>query len=479
MDTGKKQKTHSSTVRELMAGVDFVVPFDPSDKDSPKGIPINFDNAATTPAFKSVLAAIESEMNTYAAIGRSKGAKSSISTGRYEEYRKTVLQFFGARAKEGSPEKYSVSYTYSATDGMNRLANMLLRDKKDLVVSTRMEHHANDLPWRNRGTVLHAELDGHGRLDLDEVQRLLTENSGKIQVVTATAASNVTGYVNDVHEIARLAHKHGAKIVVDGAQIAAHKPFRMYGEDAAGDIDFFVFSAHKIYAPFGGGAIVGLKDELDKAPPAWRGGGNVSLVSDETDRLLDSPERHEAGSPNYFGVVAMQQAMKEIMSANIGGFDYVVEHEVGLLKKVVDAMREMPEIKMYNFCADPDCAWCGEDAFAKNRVGVVVFNVKGMSSQTVAKDLALKGVALREGAFCAHPYAARLMGVSDEQMRRAGGPPRMLRLSFGIYNTEEEAEAFLKALQGLVAANADRAAAFGVEAADWAAPVKSLDRGVS
>lgn len=175
----------------------------------------------------------------------------------------------------------------------------------------------------------------------------------------------------------------------------------------------------------------------------------------------------------------MQQAMQEIMSTQIGGFEYVVKHEVNLLKKVVGAMQEMPEIKLYNFCSDPNCPWCSEERFDKNRVGVVVFNVKGMPSRTVAKALARKGVALREGAFCAHPYVARLMDVSDEQMKRAGGPPRMLRISFGIYNTEDEADSFLKALQELIAASADRAVGFGVGATEWTAPVKSLDRGVS
>lgn len=229
-----------------------------------------------------------------------------------------------------------------------------------------------------------------------------------MKLVSITAASNVTGYVNDVHDIARRAHKYGAKIVVDGAQIAAHKPFSMRGKTPDEDIDFFVFSAHKVYAPFGGGAIIGLKDELEIAPPAWRGGGNVQVVTDETVRLLEPPDRHEVGSPNYFGVVAMHQAMKEIMSDQVGGFDYLVRHEMQLLGKTVDAMRQMPEVEMYDFCTDPACPTRDKcNQLGSDRVGIVVFNVKGISSRVVAKELAQKGIATREGAFCAHTYAAR------------------------------------------------------------------------
>ncbi len=449
---GSVRAMDDSGIRSLMAGVDHEVSFEPDNPESVKGIPVNFDNAATTPAFKSVLNAIADEMNTYAAIGRSYGSKSTISTERYNEYRDTVLKFFGADAKRGQDDKYTVIYVNNTTDGINRLSQMLVRDKNDLVITSRMEHHANDLPWRNRATVLHAEVDDHGRLDIDEVQRLLVENAGKVKLVSITAASNVTGYVNDVHDIARRAHKYGAKIVVDGAQIAAHKPFSMRGKTPEEDIDFFVFSAHKLYAPFGGGAIIGLKDELEMAPPAWRGGGNVQVVTDETVRLLEPPDRHEAGSPNYFGVVAMYQAMKEIQSDRVGGFDYLVRHEMQLLGKTVDALRTMPEVVMYNFCTDPACPTRDKcDQLGSERVGLVVFNVKGISSRVVAKELAKKGIATREGAFCAHTYAARLMNVSEDQLKRRGHPPRMIRVSFGIYNSEEEVDYFLDTLKEIIA----------------------------
>lgn len=478
MDTKQSPKTESNSIRSLMAGVDYVLPFEPDNPDSATGIPINFDNAATTPAFKAVLESINDEMNTYAAIGRSFGAKSSISSKRYDAYRETALRYFGAQPRKGGQAKYSVSYVNGATDGFNRLANMLIRNKDDIVITTRMEHHANDLPWRNVATVLHAEVGPHGELDYDEIFRLLVENAGRVRVVSVTAASNVTGMVNDVHWIAGEAHKYGAAIVADCAQIAAHKPFSMYGETEEQDIDFAVFSAHKIYAPFGGGGIVGVREQLALLPPSWHGGGNVALVTDDTERLLDPPERHEPGSPNYFGVVAMHRAMEEILSDKVGGFDYLVKHEVELLDKIVQAMRDMPEIILYNFCSDPDCEWCKPENYPAKRVGVVAFNVRGMSSRVVAKQLAAKGIALREGAFCAHTYVARLMDVADAKILRAGGPPRMLRLSFGIYNTREEVDSFLAALRQVTGASLDGMGAIAGDA-DWAAPTKNLERGVS
>lgn len=441
----------TADVRALMAGVDYEVAFDPHDPESAKGVPVNFDNAATTPALKSVIDAITEEMNTYAAIGRSHGAKSTISTDRYEQYRRTVLTFFGADAAPGREDKYAVVYVNNTTDGLNRLSSMLLDSKDDLVLTTRMEHHANDLPWRDKGTVIYADVDSHGRLDMDEVRRLLVENSGKVKYVAVTAASNMTGFVNDVHAIARLAHKHGARIVVDGAQIAAHKPFSMFGKTEEEDIDFFVFSAHKIYAPFGGGAIIGVKDILERVPPAWHGGGNVSLVTDSTERLIGPPDRHEAGSPNYFGVVALHRALEDIMSDKIGGFDYMVDHEMRLLERMVNGLRRLPEVRMLNFCADPSCPTHADgNILDGDRVGIVVFNVDGMSSRAVAKALALRGFALREGAFCAHVYASRLLDVSEEKLKRVGHPPRMLRISFGMYNNEAEVDAFLKALAEII-----------------------------
>jgi len=247
-------------IRKMMFGVNTLV-----ELDNGELMPaINLDNAATTPPFKKVVTEIEQQLLCYGSIGRGKGQKSEHSTDIYVEGRDIVKDFVGA-----ADDRYTVFYTNSTTDGMNKLASALIESSEDIVLTTRMEHHANDLPWRERAKVVYAEVDELGRLIIDDMEKLLIKYEGTIKYVSVTAASNVTGYVNDVHAIAKLAHQYGAKIIVDGAQIVAHRAFSMTGETPEEDVDFFVFSAHKMYSPFGGGAVVGLTDGAYSAILWW------------------------------------------------------------------------------------------------------------------------------------------------------------------------------------------------------------------
>ncbi len=211
---------------------------------------INFDNAATTPALQPVADAVNEELKMYGSIGRGFSQKSDHSTDLYNATREKVLNFVGA-----DPESYTCFYVNNTTDGLNKLASALVESEDDVVLATRIEHHANDLSWRERCHVIYAEVDGLGRVMYDDIERLLKENDGKVKYVAVTAASNVTGYVTDVNRVAKMAHEHGAKIV-------AHRKFSMLGGTPEENIDFFVFSAHKMYSPFGGGAVVGLTEEL-------------------------------------------------------------------------------------------------------------------------------------------------------------------------------------------------------------------------
>ena len=195
---------------------------------------INFDNAATTPALQPVVDEVESELAMYGSIGRGFSQKSNHSTDLYNATRDKVLSFVGA-----DPERYTCFYVNNTTDGLNKLASALIESEDDLVLATRIEHHANDLSWRERCRVIYAEVDELGRVDYEDLERMLEAND--VDYVTVTAASNVTGYVTDVHRVAAMAHKHGAKIVVDGAQIVAHRSFSMVGQTEEENIDFFVF----------------------------------------------------------------------------------------------------------------------------------------------------------------------------------------------------------------------------------------------
>ena len=259
----------------------------------------------------------------------------------------------------------------------------------------------------------------------------------KVKYVAVTAASNVTGYVTDVHRVAKLAHKYGAKIIVDGAQIVAHRKFSMIGETPEENIDFFVFSAHKMYSPYGGGAVVGLTSVLNKHMPEFYGGGIVTIVTDKEQNYKDAPASYEAGSPNYPGVVGLGKAIDILQEV---GFDAISEHEQKLVRRLIDGILKMDNAVVY-----------GDTEDISDRVGVVTFNLTDVNSMHLAMKLSEKGVATRRGAFCAHTYVWRLLGVSDEAAKELvecgeGGTPGMIRVSFGIYNTEEEVDEFLSIL---------------------------------
>ncbi len=415
-------------IREYVLGLDTPVEL----ADGSTAPMINFDNAATTPALKAVQDAIEEELKMYGSIGRGFSQKSNHSTDVYNATRDKVLDFFSA-----DPELYTCFYVNSTTDGLNKLASALIESKDDLVLTTRIEHHANDLSWRERcNKVLYAEVDEQGRVIYDDIEKLLKKN--KVKIVSVSAASNVTGYVNDVHRVAKLAHKYGAMIVVDGAQIVAHRKFSMMGDlnDPTDDIDFIAFSAHKMYSPYGGGAVVGLTSELNKHVPTFYGGGTIKVVGDDWRILKDAPAVYEAGSPNYPGVVGLGKAIDVLSTI---GMDKIEAHEKVLNRKIIDGLKKLDNVIIY-----------GDTENIDDRVGVVTFNFSDINTYFISQKLSeIGGVATRRGAFCAHPYVWRLMGISDEtaksfenctDVNTAG----MVRVSFGIYNNEQDVDKFLE-----------------------------------
>lgn len=412
----------NNSLRDLFIGLNKRVPI----FDKNKIIPINFDNAATTPVFRSVINKITESCELYGSIGRGLGQKSEYSTKQYNDCRDYILDFFNA-----SKYKYTVIFVNNTTEGINRLSNILIENKNDIIITTRMEHHSNDLPWRGKCNLQYIEVDENGRLKLDELQYLLEKYNGLVKYVTITAASNVTGYMNDLSYISKLVHSYNAKLIVDGAQIVAHKKIDI----TADSIDFLVFSAHKMYAPFGSGAIVGLKEDFERLAPDFKGGGTVETVLDNSEILLPPPEKDEAGSPNFFGAIALVQAMKEL--ENIG-FDLIEENEKILLKRTLDGLNCINEVITY-----------GDNDNISDRLGIVVFNIDGMYNAEVAKLLAnLRAIAVRQGAFCAHPYVKRLLGLTDlEASRHLVDPgckmPGMVRASFGLYNSIKEVDIFL------------------------------------
>ena len=420
-----------SNYRYLFDGVDLTIKL----SDGAYVTPICFDNGATTPPFKCVNKEIMKHMQMYGSIGRGKGPKSEYSTRVYEKCREYIKQYFNI----AGDNKYTVIFTKNTTEGMNLLANTLINSKCDKVLTTRMEHHANDLPWRYTSNVIYVDVDKEGKVNIGDIEDALINHKGEIKYVTITGASNVTGYVNPINDIARVAHKYGAKIIVDAAQLAPHREINMKGTGNNDSIDFLALSSHKMYAPYGSGVVIGLTEDLKNKEPFLKGGGAVDLVFDYDIYWSEPPSKFEAGTPNYLGAIALYTAMNKLKEI---GFDKIQEHEELLKNRLLDGLEGMNRIVLYG-------------TRESDRLGVVPFNIDGINYENVADRLSyIRGIGVRQGAFCAHTYVRRLLGISDEEAQallsrdcKAAG---MIRASFGLYNTCQEVDEFLDTLDFMI-----------------------------
>ena len=352
--------------RNMFLGVDVKFKLENGNKITP----IGFDNGATTPPLRCVFDDVYNNLLIYGSIGRGQGIKGELSTRKYEESRNKVLRFFNSQ----DTDTYTVIYTKTTTESLNILANILIKDKNDKVLTTRMEHHANDLPWRKQATVEYVDVDKLGRINLDDIENKLKKSSPNIKIVSITGSSNVTGYINPIHDIARLAHEYGAKIVVDAAQLVAHREIDMKGKNPMEQIDFLVLSGHKVYAPFGSGLIVGLVKDLDVKEPFLKGGGCVDYVFDDKVIWSTPPSLHESGSPNFIGSMAMVRALEELKNI---GFEKIYNHERKIKDYLIEEMEKIDNVIMY-----------GDTRNTQDRLGVIPFNIKNKDCYEVANEFA-------------------------------------------------------------------------------------------
>lgn len=399
---------------------------------------INFDNAATTPPFKKVMEKVNEFSEFYSSIHRGSGFKSNISTEIYEQCKEIVMGFVGA-----DKEYNTVIFVKNATEALNKVAAIFNFCDGDIIICSRMEHHSNDLPWRRKAEVHYIDIDENGILNLSHLEMLLKLYGNRVKLVTVTGASNVSGYINPIHEIAKLAHSFGAKILIDASQLAAHKKLDVKNESNEDHLDFIVFSGHKLYAPFGTAVIVGPRSFFNKAEPDTVGGGMVKLVTDDVVYWEESPEKNEAGTPNLIGAVALATAIKQI---NDIGMKSIEEHEYLLTEYLLQRIKKIDKIRIYG----------SVEADKEKRLGVVSFNLDSISHGLVAAILSYEyGIAIRNGCFCAHPYVFRLLNLhsKDIQSHRLSilnndksKVPGLVRVSFGLYNTIEDIDRLILAL---------------------------------
>lgn len=387
---------------------------------------INFDNAATTPPFYSVMQQIINFSEYYSSIHRGTGFKSEFSSKIYEDSRKTICDFVHCDYEENT-----VIYVKNTTEAINKLSYLLYNENKDLVVlSTRMEHHSNDLPWRNKFNTDYIEVDELGKLKLEDLEDKLKKYMNKDKLVCVTGASNVTGYKNPIYKIAKLCHLYNAKILVDGAQLVPHCPIYMNSISSDDHIDYLVFSAHKMYAPFGIGVLIGPKETFIAADPEYRGGGTIKLVTDDSVVWADPPDKNEAGSPNVMGVVALLAAIRTLNSI---GMENIDKYEMSIYRHALKRLKSIPNITI-GCDTNPNCS----------KVAIIPFNIDGIFHETTAKLLSsISQISVRSGCFCAQPYVQRLLKISKSKINYYKNHPDckrpgFVRLSFALYNTYSE-----------------------------------------
>ncbi|HEY3365137.1 MAG TPA: aminotransferase class V-fold PLP-dependent enzyme [Symbiobacteriaceae bacterium] len=421
--------------RELVAGAGTLVPV----LDGQQVPYVNLDNAASTPALREVLETLNDFMGWYASVHRGTGFKSRLSTQAYDEAHAITGRFFKA-----NPATNTVIFVRNTTEAVNRLANRFPFGPDDVVLSSFQEHHSNDLPWRRRAKVDYIAVNDRGALELDDLERKLRRRDGKVRLVTVTGASNVTGCVNLIHDIARLAHRWGAQVMVDGAQLAPHRAIDMRPDDDPGHIDYLTVSGHKMYAPFGTGALIGPAATFLQGDPDLVGGGVVELVTHDQVVWTGLPDKEEAGSPNVPGAVAMARALLVLDRI---GMAAVARHEAEL---TAYALRRLPEIPGLTLFGETD------PTRVRDRVGVIPFAMNGLPHGLVAAILGYEGgIGVRSGCFCAHPYVLRLLRLSAAESARYQAAimrgdrsdiPGFVRASFGLYSTPADVDRLVEML---------------------------------
>nr|WP_295905408.1 cysteine desulfurase [uncultured Bdellovibrio sp.] len=371
------------------------------------------DSAATTLKPQSVIDRI-TQFYSFETSNVHRGAHylGDVATQAFESARHKVAEFLGARQTE------EIIFVRGTTEGVNLVANSWggthLKEGDEILI-TEMEHHGNIVPWqmvaeRVGAKVLAAKVLDNGELDLEDFKAKLSK---KTKMVAFTACSNVLGTNTDMTLLTKLAHEVGAKVLIDGAQIVSQTKVDVKTIDC----DFFVFSAHKLFGPFGQGVVYGKREILDGMSPYQGGGSMIAKVTVEKTTYNDVPFRFEAGTPHVEGAVGLHAAIDFVERI---GFENIHSYEMELLKEATAKLQAIPDLRIFGT--------------ASNKGPIISFNLKGAHHSDVGQILDQEGVAVRAGHHCTQPLMARF------------GIPGTVRASFSVYNNHEDIDALVKAV---------------------------------
>ena len=374
---------------------------------------VYLDNAATTQKPRCVVDAMSEEyFSVNANVHRGVHFLSQQATDLHEAARERVARFIGAASSS------EIVFTRGTTESLNLVASSFseafLREG-DEVLLTVMEHHSNIVPWQlvreRKGIVLKViPINDAGEVDLEAYEKLFTPRT---RLVAVTHVSNVLGTVNPVKQMAAVAHAHGARILVDGAQSVPHFPVNVQDIDC----DFLTFSGHKVYGPTGIGVLYGKEELLDRMPPYQGGGEMISRVTFEHTTFERLPFKFEAGTPDYVGAHGLGVALDYVEQL---GMENIHLHERELTRYAMEQLSLIPGMRLFGTAAEKDA--------------VVAFTVGDIQPLDLGTLLDRLGIALRTGHHCAQPLMARF------------GVESMARASFALYTTRAEIDALVSAI---------------------------------
>jgi selenocysteine lyase/cysteine desulfurase len=392
---------------------------------------LNLDAAASSSALPAVADSVTEFLPWYSSVHRGAGYKSQFATVAYEEARAAMLDF------SGRTDRQDVAIICrNTTEAINHLAHCLRLQPDDVVVTTVVEHHANLLPWARVASLRFVECGPQGTFKLAAVEQAL-DIAPAPRLLAITGASNVSGWLPPLDPIIALAHARGVPVMVDAAQLAAHRAL-------PSDADFIAFSGHKMYAPFGAGALIGPRDAFECGDPFLVGGGAVDLVDLDEVVWTSLPDREEAGSPNVLGAVALATATRELQRI---GWPRIAAHDARLARMLRAGLTSIPGVRLL-----------GPDLDVET-LPIATFVMDAVPHALVAARLSAEyAIGVRHGCFCAHPYLMRLLGLSEQELGdfRAAARrhdrrslPGAVRVSAGMSTTTDDIHRLLDAVHAV------------------------------
>jgi len=400
---------------------------------------VMLNNAATTPPFEYTLKKVTEFLSEYGTFHRGSGPFAAKTYERVKVAMQIIRNFFGLG------NEHEIIFTKNTSEAINLFIRLLELNEDDVIITSEIEHTSNNLPWtyNSKAQVIQVKAHSDGSLDYDDLEEKVKLHGKNIKLIALTGASNLTGYIPDIARISKLAKQNEALLFIDAAQLAPHRPINM--KDAG--IDALALSAHKIYAPFGIGVLALPKKILERAP-VDPGGGSIDMLSKEGVVWAPSATRHQTGTWNVTGIIALAASCEVISSY---GWDKIISHEKNLIEQMTKELYAIPQIKTYI---------PREKYFKDQRIGTFVFNIEGYHHSLVSAILENEyGIETRAGTICNHRLVRNWLKVSDKEQKEIEKAIQegnrlatygIVRASLGIQNSEKDIKRLVDALQEIV-----------------------------